>query len=511
MSTMEPIPSGLRLTVVEGGYHAQHHPLERALISIGRSTPETVASASYLTFPEPTVSRLHAVLTWEAGARAYLLHHRSQTNPTVLNSGVITGPMLLKAGDRITLGRLVLVVEPDQQMAKAPESAPVSATHGQSAPKASASGGYPTVASSSASGLQTAIPSPATTPSAERHLNARIDGSDRTFSAPLKESLISLSFSSDRATAAVAGSAPANGWQEVRLPGPSPSSLRFELDAASGACQVQAASETQVVAYRLSPGRGGCELRVPLKTGQSLSFLETDVILHQGYRIWLGNPEQMPESIPPSATTDGPRFALQFLNGPWKDAFITCPSESSSLRLAPGDFGFRHPFPAPRAPHADITVQSGVARLLASEVPDDQFLEVDGDLVFASESVSLVGGSRLNLGDAELLWTDGSEARYSAYRLRDGETVHPIRKTSVRLGTAAHCEIMLPHRELPPVIGRLTFEGDVPNYLHTDLSATIRVDGEELSPGLSVPLKPGSQLELKPGLLLHFELDPTKT
>jgi hypothetical protein len=258
----------------------------------------------------------------------------------------------------------------------------------------------------------------------------------------------------------------------------------------------------------------GSELRVPLRAGQNLPFVETDVIMHQGYRIWLGDPERSPDagstlSQKPQAATEtqpGRRMTLQFLNGPWKEATISVPSEAAAnLRIGPGDIGFRHTFPLPRSPHCDIAVQAGGARLRAVEVADDQFLEVDGDLVFASESVPLIGGSRLLVGDAEFLWTDGNEAVYSSYRLTDGESAYPIRKASVRLGTAAHCEIMLPRRELPPVIGRISFETGSPVYHHTDISASIRVDGEEASIGLSVPLRPGSLLELKPGIVLNFE------
>lgn len=499
MSSMEPVRSGLRLRVLEGGYHSQHHPLERALISIGRSTPETVASASYLTFPEPTVSRLHAVLTWEAGARAYLLHHRSQTNPTVLNSAVLNGPVLLKAGDRITLGRLVLLVEADQEPS-APSTPPAPA-----ALPASASGGHTLFSA----------PQPAPAPVVELCLNARQEGGERTFSAPVKAALVALHFSNERATAAVAGGGSQEGWQEVRLPGASASSLRFQLDPAAASFRVEVGTGEQAPAYRVSPGRGAGELRVPLRSGQSLPLLESDVLLHQGYLIWLGLPDQVPEigqsSAGEESSAETPALQLQFLNGAWRDAVITLPAERASQRLGPGDIGFAHPFPSSDAPQAEITVQAGAARLRASEVPDDQYLEVDGDLVFAGESVPLVGGSRLCLGDAEFLWKDGSEAHFARYRLRDGEKTYPIRKASVRLGTAAHCEIILPYRELPPVIGRLTFEKGVPHYLHTDLSATVRVDGEELSPGLSVPLRPGSGLELRPGLLIQLELDPTKT
>lgn len=502
MTTMEPIRSGLRLRVLEGGYHSEFHRLERALISIGRSTPETVSSASYLTFPEPTVSRLHAVMTWESGAKAYLLHHRSQTNPTVLNNVVISGPSLLKAGDRITLGRLILLVEADTESA-----AGVS-------PPAAAPASIPLPSAAAAPPSENTI-APVSGSRRELSLNARFENGDRTFSAPVKERVISLTFANDRSTAVVGPAQGGEGWQEIRLPGGQASALRFELDQASGTCSVEAGAAEQAPAVRVSPGRLGSELRVPLRAGQSLPFVETDVILHQGFRIWLGDPERPPDSGATLSQKPRPeadaasterKVSLLFLNGPWKEASISALAGSTAtLRIGPGDIGFRHPFPLPRSPVCEITVQTGGARLRAVEVSDDQFLEVDGDLVFASESVALVGGSRLLVGDAEFVWTDGNESLYTSFRLTDGSAAYPIRKASVRLGTAAHCEIMLPGRVLPPVIGRISFETGAPVYHHTDLSAPIRVDGEEASVGLSVALHPGSQLELMPGKVLTLE------
>lgn len=499
MTTMEPIRSGVRLRVLEGGFHSELHRLERALVSLGRSTPDTVSSASYITFPEPTVSRLHAVLTWESGAKAYLLHHRSQTNPTVLNNAVISGPSLLKAGDRITLGRLVLLVEADTEPV-APAPAPMT---------------LPLNAAAAAAAL--AAP-PAR--QAELSLNAKIDGGERVFSAPIKEPVISLLFANDRATAVVSPGQTTAGRQEIRLPGGVSSGLRFEIDPATGTCLVEASANDQAPSFRLSHGRlGYSELRVPLAADQSLPFVETDVILHQGYRIWLGDPERPPDAGATLSQKPGAgdaaaaarRLTLTFLNGPWKDATISVPSDhAANLRIGPGDIGFRYPFPLANGPQCEIAVQNGQARLRAVDVPDDQFLEVDADLVFAGESVPLMGGSRLQVGDAEFLWTDGNEAVYGPYRLVDGQSSYPVRKTSVRLGTAAHCEIMLPGRELPPVIGRISFETGQPVYHHTDLSASIRVDGEDTSVGLSVPLHPGSQLELKPGFVLSLEYTPPK-
>ena len=472
MSTMEPIQSGLRLRVLEGGSHEEVLVLERSVISLGRSTPDTVSSPAYLAFPEPTVSRLHAVLTWEAGVKTFLLHHRSQTNLTIVNNVPIEGPQLLKVGDQIILGRLIMVVEADQAGA-------------------------------------VSVREPA---KPELALNAQIEGSDRTFSAPVRGQVVVLSFVNDRSTAQV--SEPVE-WQEVRLPGKSPSSFRFHLDSTSSGSTVEPVKAEQPLALRSSSGKAGAVLWVPMRFGHPLGFTETDVVLHQGYRIWLGDPEACPESGNTlgheTQGADGerrptPKVTLKFLTGPWQEGVIRMPAVGvATLALGPGELGFRHPFPWASTPRCEIVLQDGKARLRAVEVADDQFLEVDGDLVFVGESVPLFGGSRISLGEAEFLWQDGSEQLFENFVLRQDSQTYPIRKAIVRIGTAAHCEVMLSGPGLPPFVGAIDFTGGKPVYRHHDISAPIRVDGEEASTGLSVPLSEGSVLELKPGVLLYLE------
>lgn len=473
MSTMEPIQSGLRLRVLEGGSHEAVLALERSVISLGRSTPDTVSSPAYLTFPEPTVSRLHAVLTWEAGVKTFLLHHRSQTNLTIVNNVPIEGPQLLKVGDQIILGRLVMVVEADR--------------------------------AGVATSTETAKPDLA--------LNAQTEGSDRTYSAPVRGQAVLLSLVNDRSTAQVCEP---GECQEVRLPGKSPSSLRFHLDSASLSWTVEPVRDEQPLAQRCSSGKAGAILRVPMRFGHPLGFTEADVILHQGYRIWLGSPEACPDSGNTlgheTQGADGqrrptPKVTLKFLNGPWQEGVIAMPAVGvAALTLGPGELGFHHPFPWASTPRCEVILQDGKARLRAIEVADDQFLEVDGDLVFVGESVPLFAGSRISLGDAEFLWQDGSEYLFESFVLRSGSEIYPVRKAIIRVGTAAHCEVRLSGPGLPPIVGTIDFTGGgLPVYRHHDISAPVRVDGEEASTGLSVPLSEGSILELKPGLQLKLE------
>ncbi len=462
-----PVRSGMRLRVVDGAHQNIAFPLERSVIQIGRMTPDAQLSPSQLVFPEPTVSRLHAVLTWEPNAGTYMIHHRSQTNPTVVNNVQLVGPQLLKLGDVVAIGRLGLILEQAQQ------------------------------------GQQAAPPAP----DAELTLNAWTSAGERVASAPVKSRVINLRFG-ERNTTAVTGEEGAE--QEVSLPGATPAALRFEMGSdMRWGLEVSSNLEAGAV-VRVTQGNGA-ELHLPLNPGQRYPILDCDVIHFEGYRLWMGRGQGAFPSGG-STLTENPSkveaLTLSFLNGRWKGAKIAIPpGRGVHLPLGPKDSPFKHPFPFGRVPSCIVTVAEREARVRANEVPEDQFLEIDGDLVFDGESVQMVSGSKLLLGEVALYWCDPVAHRdYSQYALRSPEGEHPVRKARVRLGTAAHCEIRFENRDLAPVIGHIEFDPSGPTYYHQCLTWPARVDGEEVSAGLFAPLEEGSKLELVTG----FEVELVK-
>ncbi len=77
---------------------------------IGRLPAEHEAGTYEILFLEPTLSRVHATLTWKARARSYQLLHKSDINPTLVNGRPVR-KILLAPGDRIQLGFLILELE----------------------------------------------------------------------------------------------------------------------------------------------------------------------------------------------------------------------------------------------------------------------------------------------------------------------------------------------------------------------------------------------------------------
>ena len=73
--------------------------LERGERTIGRQADCDI------TVRERSVSRVHAVLRFEAGL--WQVDHRSRTNPTLLNGEPVTHPVALYDGDELTIADAV--------------------------------------------------------------------------------------------------------------------------------------------------------------------------------------------------------------------------------------------------------------------------------------------------------------------------------------------------------------------------------------------------------------------
>lgn len=103
--------SRLQFRVVDGRYEKDRIlALNQKQIDLGRLPRDYKPTEHELLFREPTLSRVHATLTWKAFQGGYSLEHKSDVNPTLVNGEPIK-KMLLLAGDRIQMGLLILELE----------------------------------------------------------------------------------------------------------------------------------------------------------------------------------------------------------------------------------------------------------------------------------------------------------------------------------------------------------------------------------------------------------------
>jgi len=99
----EPLPSEHVLVVYAGTHLGRVFPLVPGVNVIGRSPGVD------LPMPDEEVSRTHAWITLKgAPGNELILEDRGSTNGTYLNDQLITGPVRLTAGDRISVGNHVL-------------------------------------------------------------------------------------------------------------------------------------------------------------------------------------------------------------------------------------------------------------------------------------------------------------------------------------------------------------------------------------------------------------------
>lgn len=107
--------SGYRLTVVEGKNVGAVAELAGDVVDIGCGAEFSVAEGR-VEYPDPSVSRLHAILTWYENEQAYKIANRSPISPVLVN-GEPRGNTWLVPGEEITLGRLKLRVSAEEGVA----------------------------------------------------------------------------------------------------------------------------------------------------------------------------------------------------------------------------------------------------------------------------------------------------------------------------------------------------------------------------------------------------------
>ncbi|MEW6278377.1 MAG: FHA domain-containing protein [Candidatus Eremiobacterota bacterium] len=104
--------SGFQVKIVEGPGRGQVIPLDSREVTLGRALNPGDRAPGFIYLYEDTVSRVHAQLIWDETARQYVLHHRSQTNPTTVNGVPAEDqPVPLNANDHIELGKMVLQIQ----------------------------------------------------------------------------------------------------------------------------------------------------------------------------------------------------------------------------------------------------------------------------------------------------------------------------------------------------------------------------------------------------------------
>lgn len=101
---------GMQLLVVSGPELGRVIPLEGEELHLGRAASPGARAPGWIFFHDNTVSRLHAVLRWDHQLGAYVLHHRSETNVTLVDGQAITSRPI-QPGDQFSMGTVTLEMQ----------------------------------------------------------------------------------------------------------------------------------------------------------------------------------------------------------------------------------------------------------------------------------------------------------------------------------------------------------------------------------------------------------------
>jgi len=93
------VPSGASLVVLQGFFEGLEVPIDRGRVVVGRG------KGADLVLPEPTISRTHAAVGFDAETGAFFVQDLDSTNGTYVN-GAQTARSPLKAGDEVQMGTL---------------------------------------------------------------------------------------------------------------------------------------------------------------------------------------------------------------------------------------------------------------------------------------------------------------------------------------------------------------------------------------------------------------------
>lgn len=453
-----------------GQYEGQEITLPGEVLWLGRAVSGTPNTDTHLFFEDGAVSRVHGALAWAENFSAYVIHHRSQTNPTFLNGESLTEPKLLKPGDIVSFGhqRLEIVERTDSPSAHAASPAPKAGT---------------------GISIRAKTKSGATVLNAGQEVVIELDPGFAQTSQPIVQ---------DETTV-------------LKLAARKPAKLTITQAGTSGSYKVKLDCPDIIQTHRVT-STDHLILDVPFAAGSTLEFGPGDMVLHQGVELSSWSGEDSPPDTSSSSSTvslemkafrkpvaeNKDRGLVEFQTGEWKGASIMLsPEYEQGVEIGPNCSVAGFPIPIKDGPTCRISYINGAPHIEVVEAVDGHYVSVNGELLFTTQANPLVSGSGIFLGKSMLFWSQPAiQKRLSELKLMVGETAFPIPRGITRIGTAAQCEVLLDDNGLAPVSGTLECTHDGLFYKHIDGSVPAQLDGETLISGDRVEFKEGSSLQV---------------
>ena len=468
----------LELFVLEGQPKGEARAIRAEQVELGRRDPfHKDDPPGRISFPDPTVSGLHATLSWDARRNRYLLTHHSTTNHTLINGKVVQGAQYIHVGDKIKLGGLVL------QLRLTPKAdAPV--------PEIAPSHRPPALVISDESSR--AVPQLLILngpeggklhPLEQETLILQEPGSHQTFDPTLNltgagstRCLLLTKGNDVHVTCAEAGARPIlidqplGGVIRQRSPGPEFGNLLTS----------DSLLLVGRVAVLLLPHDKASEARTRLLAGEQVSTLQSG-LFHEGDRIW----------------NRGELHLLNFTSGPLKGTHFWIDHRKVDRPISLGRIG--------QKTLVELTDRGAVSCEIAYRNDGMLLTNVDPELNLALNQDELSPGKAQELQSGDCFRLGRTVIRYSylplqqridSYSLFWGSKEFPLRRTINLIGSASHCDIHIEDERLVPLTGRLVVTESSLRYQHRQAGLLATVQGKEIRAGEETPLRLEHTIEL---------------
>ena len=480
---------GLQFVTTEGGVRGEVYTLSARRIQLGRQDATYPnQGAARISFPEPTVSGIHATLEWDDNKQRYLLTHHSKTNHSLIDGKVVIQPQFLHVGNKLKMGSLVV------QLRLAPSKATVD----------------PTMATPVAPGLGGFAASLANPDLSKGFTLLVINGPDAATLFPLtRESFVMQEPNSMLSSDPVIGirglqdcrawlhqkngeihvASHEQGHRPILIDNPLPGVTRQrqvgpELGTNFSPDSVLLANEIAIACMANPDAPRNREM---LLNGEIVNRFQPG-LFHEGDRLWNRGEQHLVRCVAGPLKgmllwIDPKRYEAPIRIGKLgRDALIELTDRgAANIEILASEDGF-----VVRNTDKELT-----AGLNQGELPPQN------DHVLASGDILRIGRTALRYEYLPI------QSRVDTYALVCEGKEHPLVREINTIGNSPDCDIQLDDTRLGSNFGRIVVGESSLRYLHQNPKFAAKVQGKEAQSGDEIGLRVDFLIELLPGLNLR--------
>lgn len=492
----------LEFLVLEGQAKGQVFSLRAESIELGRKDPFLKQDPpTRISFPDPTVSGLHATLTWDPKRNRYLLTHRSTTNHTLINGKVVQSTQYIHVGDKIKMGSLVI------QLRLIPQAAPAVPVE------------VPTP--SRGTPAQMAKPEPVPTPPPVTYQLLVLNGPDAGRLHPIQHETVVLQEEGAQQTfeptihiqgagqtrclllakqSDIHVTCAESGLRPVLIDQPLAGVVRQRNPGPEFGNLLNATSLLLVgkIAVILVQAEEAVDMRNRLLAGEQVSPLQAG-LFREGDRIW----------------NRGELHQLRFTAGPLKGTQFWIDHRKVERALSLGRIGQKTLVELTDRGAVSCEIDYKNDAMTLTNMDNELSLPVNGEEIAPGQSHELHSGDSFRLGRTVVSYHYlPVQQRIDTYSIFWGVREYPLRRTVNVVGQGPNCEINLEDDSLTALTGRIVVSESSLRYQHRQPGMLARVEGQELHAGEEAKLKLdyhiqlGNSVELRLGRRTAAAEDP---